>query len=801
MVGWTPHSDDEDLPAADLPCPDPEDLLDPTDPLPAVLLLAADPRQLPGHQVDAGLSAWFAHTNQTTLAQARWILETSRAQPDTRDRVTDRRRPGKIIAATLGWSDGYATSRLEFAHHILERLPALGAAMAAGVLEEHKAWIFTSTLADLDTTQARTVVDQVLPAAPTLAFQTLRLRIEKAAQAVDPDWAAARRAAAIARRRVAFRVAPSGAAELCGLDLPEEPAQDAHDRIVALARHIARRLRRAGLDAPTGPIQSEVMLTLTGPAGAGMWDTDVIDHVVSRFGGPTDDDGPDDEGPHDGPDDGGPDDGPDDGGGGTENVGPEGPDGPPGDGGAGDGPLDTGQADEGTASDADGEPGGDGPNEKGPANNGPTDGIAPPNGSPGNDGSDAGAPIADSPDDVGQHAAPGRATEDGREDATLGDASEGLPDGEPGGCPDRHDDASGSGRIGVPDGAAKAPWRVAFVPRVALRVGLATVLGLDRRPGQLPARGPVTTAVAVSMAWARTASTFRLLLYRPDGHLEHALTLRPPRTGPPAPFAAQRRHHIVELTAYSHELDALAAALPGGQTTLAIPDPPGVLRVPPGATLVPGDALGLLDRAARAPAAARARPIAEHPAHSTAEEANRFPSAALRAWVQARDQTCRSPGCAADAATCDVDHTCAVTDGGVTRADELGPFCRRDHTFKHDPDTGWTVRQTHPGRFVWTAPTGRVHTKEPEPYDPLPDPVPRTDRDEPPLSATCLGEPPTPAPGSPRRNRHGFLTRAAQDTAERLRERARNRRGTPEPTPDTETDQTAEDRFPEEPPF
>ena len=37
-----------------------------------------------------------------------------------------------------------------------------------------------------------------------------------------------------------------------------------------------------------GPIQTEVMLTLTGPDGAGLWDDDVIELVLSRFT----DDGP-----------------------------------------------------------------------------------------------------------------------------------------------------------------------------------------------------------------------------------------------------------------------------------------------------------------------------------------------------------------------------------------------------------------------------------------------------------------------------------------------------------------------------
>ena len=67
-----------------------------------------------------------------------------------------------------------------------------------------------------------------------------------------------------------------------------------------------------------------------------------------------------------------------------------------------------------------------------------------------------------------------------------------------------------------------------------------------------------------------------------------------------------------------------------------------------------------------------------------------------------------------------------MIDGGRTVAADLGPFCRSDHLFKHDPDTGWTVRQTRPGRFEWTSPTGRIHVKQSEPYRPLPHPVPRT---------------------------------------------------------------------------
>ena len=87
-VGTQPH-----VPlGADLPCPDPEDLHDPAQLPPGWVLAAADPAALPGQWVDAGMSAWFSHTNRAALALARWVLATSRAQAGTRERVPDRRR-------------------------------------------------------------------------------------------------------------------------------------------------------------------------------------------------------------------------------------------------------------------------------------------------------------------------------------------------------------------------------------------------------------------------------------------------------------------------------------------------------------------------------------------------------------------------------------------------------------------------------------------------------------------------------------------------------------------------------------
>lgn len=52
----------------------------------------------------------------------------------------------------------------------------------------------------------------------------------------------------------------------------------------------------------------------------------------------------------------------------------------------------------------------------------------------------------------------------------------------------------------------------------------------------------------------------------------------------------------------------------------------------------------------------------------------------VRAAVQARDQGCRFPGCAAPIAHCDLHHVLAREDHGPTTVDNLVAICRRHHT-------------------------------------------------------------------------------------------------------------------------
>jgi hypothetical protein len=96
------------------------------------------------------------------------------------------------------------------------------------------------------------------------------------------------------------------------------------------------------------------------------------------------------------------------------------------------------------------------------------------------------------------------------------------------------------------------------------------------------------------------------------------------------------------------------------------------------------------------------------------EQLGRFPSRLLGFAVDARDQTCRFPGCSRPAVVCDCDHTIPHPEG-PTAYRNLGCLCRRHHRCKQSP--GYRVAQVEPGVFEWAMPTGHTYTVH---GDPLP---------------------------------------------------------------------------------
>jgi hypothetical protein len=125
---------------------------------------------------------------------------------------------------------------------------------------------------------------------------------------------------------------------------------------------------------------------------------------------------------------------------------------------------------------------------------------------------------------------------------------------------------------------------------------------------------------------------------------------------------------------------------------------------PPGG--LPADfALGLRDGVT---AAARGQCLHGH------AEAGYRPSRKLRHLVNARNARCTAPGCGWMAVRCDLDHTVAWEDGGLTCECDLAPLCRHHHRCKQAE--GWRLEQPEPGVLVWRTPAGRAYVTRPTQY-------------------------------------------------------------------------------------
>ncbi|MFJ7749003.1 DUF222 domain-containing protein [Arthrobacter sp. NPDC097144] len=117
----------------------------------------------------------------------------------------------------------------------------------------------------------------------------------------------------------------------------------------------------------------------------------------------------------------------------------------------------------------------------------------------------------------------------------------------------------------------------------------------------------------------------------------------------------------------------------------------------------------------------------------------------LRRWLQARDSTCRFPGCVANALTAEIDHTIPWARGGPTSHDNLECLCRKHHWFK--TNGFWKAHQPEPGVLEWISPAGRTYRTQA--YFPssrlLPGrPVPDQESCPEPDSDACESEPTAP---------------------------------------------------------
>jgi hypothetical protein len=378
-----------------------------------------------------------------------------------------------------------------------------------------------------------------------------------------------------------------------------------------------------------------------------------------------------------------------------------------------------------------------------------TDELAP--APPGDDPGEADDPLDDGPDDSGGPNDSGGPLGCGPDDIDPGVGDDG-PEGGSSDAPPGDDEAG--------DAETRDSGALAFRSGVAVRLGLATFLGRARRSGEVPGWGTVTASTARRLARERRDASWRVIVYDPDGQFDQVLTVRPP--GDRSVMGELHRRQVVELTATRAVIDALDPA-----------DHPGFEA-------------DLVRQARAALAAARARAPEDHPAVSTKDARHRHPGAELDRHVRGRDRCCRFRGCTRPAMRADLDHTVDWQDDGPTLAGNLGALCRYHHRLKHAADSGWSLTQPAPGRFEWISPQGARHTVEPaaevEPTEPLP-------RAGGGFSVPADAFVPRPIePWAPRRNRHGFLTDAARDTADHLAQRHRTEKGEPPSRYDNDPD-------------
>ncbi|MET4060124.1 hypothetical protein ABIB35_001669 [Arthrobacter sp. UYP6] len=86
--------------------------------------------------------------------------------------------------------------------------------------------------------------------------------------------------------------------------------------------------------------------------------------------------------------------------------------------------------------------------------------------------------------------------------------------------------------------------------------------------------------------------------------------------------------------------------------------------------------------------------------------------AGLRRWLQARDQTCRFPGCSQGTARTEADHTIPWAQGGPTEHWNLANLCKKHHRMKTLGH--WKARQVSPGVLEWISPLGLRYQTQPE---------------------------------------------------------------------------------------
>ena len=230
----------------------------------AVVLSMVDPTTLSGQDLVEVLAARHRQTCHDQARQLQTIRELAYSRPGPvggpplRRTIVDPHADTEIAFA-LTWTDYTANLMLSVAFTVLEKTPAIHAAMLAGRCDLDKAKVFTTELDDCEPDQARAVVARILPEIARLTTGQLRDALRKLLLTIDPAAVRKRHDKALADRCVQHQEFANGTAAIAATYLPKDKVAAAFDHVDA----IARATKAAGGDERTiDQLRADVMADL-----------------------------------------------------------------------------------------------------------------------------------------------------------------------------------------------------------------------------------------------------------------------------------------------------------------------------------------------------------------------------------------------------------------------------------------------------------------------------------------------------------------------------------------------------------
>ncbi|MBV8994929.1 MAG: DUF222 domain-containing protein, partial [Pseudonocardiales bacterium] len=213
----------------------PEDLADiPPGPRLSAALSGIDLDGLSGFDCVRVLKARYRQLNHDRAALMSAMVQVGLCGPASKDHtrmtVPDEFSADEIRAALM-LTRRAAETQFSLACDLVTRLPAVHAAMDAGLVDEPRARMLSEWTTELSVEQARALCDTLLPRIAMLTRGQLIEQIKKMALAIDPAWAQRRYEQAVAQRKVVGYRNPDGSANLTGYQLPV-------DRVAAACAHI-----------------------------------------------------------------------------------------------------------------------------------------------------------------------------------------------------------------------------------------------------------------------------------------------------------------------------------------------------------------------------------------------------------------------------------------------------------------------------------------------------------------------------------------------------------------------------------